>query len=631
MDAHRNRRQTLLSWLFVATVAALAVLLGVLQYRWIGEVSVAERDRLRTGLQASLRRLSQDFNSEITAACAALMAPAGASDEPAAYAERYLHWKESTRHGRLFRRIALTGERHGALTLLVLDPEKAVFENAPWPEAWQPVRERFEERLAGGDGPRRFFGMGTGQPADLIELPRFLHLEGGVPFSRGPREPAGFARRQTPRRGMQFAPRGEGNGPFPPRDGSPPRERGWLIVQFDLDYVRTAMIPELLHRYLAGGGKLEYDVEIVVRDGSGTPIYRSHPDPAPRIGARADASIGMFALQYDQFMPRRPVPSGPGEGQAGVRFGRGPGAAGNPLDRGRWEMLVRHRAGSLETLVAQTRTRNLAVTCLALFLMLAAVAALVRFTQRSQRLARLQMEFVAGVSHELRTPLSVIRTAAHNLNGGVVSSPGQVQRYGGLIEQEAERLTAIVEQVLRFASAKAGRPIGAREPVPVGTLIDDALAATAGVVRDSGCRVEKCIEPGVPPVLADPVSLSHALQNLLTNAAKHGGEGGWIGVSARVPHQGASVVEIRVADRGPGIPADEIAQIFDPFYRGKRAVDDQIHGTGLGLNLVKRIVEAHQGTVSVESAPGENTEFLLRIPAAAVEQVDELAHSTRRG
>jgi signal transduction histidine kinase len=87
-------------------------------------------------------------------------------------------------------------------------------------------------------------------------------------------------------------------------------------------------------------------------------------------------------------------------------------------------------------------------------------------------------------------------------------------------------------------------------------------------------------------------------------------------------------VAIHVADRGPGIPTDEQKHVFDPFFRGRRAVQDQVHGTGLGLSLVKKIVEAHGGTVAVHSGPGKGTEFVLRLPAVPAERKHELAHST---
>ena len=185
--------------------------------------------------------------------------------------------------------------------------------------------------------------------------------------------------------------------------------------------------------------------------------------------------------------------------------------------------------------------------------------------------------------------------------------------------------------MLLFSNAKAGRAIGGREVVGVDFLIEDALDACARIVQESRCTVEKRVDPMLAPVFGDPTALRHALQNLLSNAAKYGSEGGWIGVTATSPAEGEdAMVEIRVADRGPGIPQDELAHIFDTFYRGKRAVEDQIHGTGLGLSLVKRIVEAHAGTVTVQSEPGKGTEFVVRIPAAPADQIDEFADSVNR-
>jgi signal transduction histidine kinase len=268
--------------------------------------------------------------------------------------------------------------------------------------------------------------------------------------------------------------------------------------------------------------------------------------------------------------------------------------------------------------VARARERNLAISAAILLLMLVTAGTLVRSSRRAQRLAEIEMAFVAGVSHELRTPLTVIRTAAFNLCGKLANNPRQVERYGTLIQQESEKLTAIVEQVLQFASAKGGRVIRERAPVSVEGLIEDSLQSSKGMLEEASCEVEKQIEPGLPLILGDSMALRHAIQNLIDNAVKYGMDGGnWIGVFALgASTADGSTVEIRIVDRGPGIPPEEQHHIFDAFFRGKRAVGDQIHGTGLGLNLVKKIVEAHGGTVHVQSEPNGGTTFIVKIPAA---------------
>jgi len=256
-----------------------------------------------------------------------------------------------------------------------------------------------------------------------------------------------------------------------------------------------------------------------------------------------------------------------------------------------------------------------------LLLLVATAGALLRFTRRAQRLARLQMDFVAGISHELRTPLAVIYGAAYNLRGSVAKNPDQVEKYGVLLQQESGRLRDLVEQVLRFSSAEAGSVIREREPISVHDLIEQAMDASKSVIQGAHCVVEKNIDNELPIVLGDPIALKHALQNLVANAAKYGRNNSgsnWIGVSATSRNGNTDLsVEIRVADRGQGIPTDEKDHVFDAFFRGRRAIQDQIHGTGLGLNLVKKIIEAHGGSVRVESEPMKRTEFIVRLPATA--------------
>lgn len=599
----KKKRQALLSWVFVGVMLGLCATLGALQYRWLGEVSRAEQERLRAGLQASLRRLSQDFNSELTSACAALLPespPEGDSPERA-YEACFLRWQASGRHTSLFRRIALAIPADGSVRLLHLDFSRGKFAPGEWPPGWKSIKERMEARAAG----EPFFGRRSlAFPADfdtaLIEIPRWRWPE-------EPREP-----------------------PFRTR----PTESEWLILETDLEYVRNVMLPELLQRHLGGSSVPLYRVEVVSRQDPTKVIFHSSPGAGAQIGASADASVHLFEVQWDQLF-RRLAPSVRAEGleRKGPRRleserVKGPPRDFSALDRGRWLLLVRHRSGSIDALVAQSRRRNLAVTGIILLLMVVAAAALVRYTRRAQQLAELQMEFVAGVSHELKTPLSVISSAAYNLQGGVVNDPQKVKRYGALIREEVERLTEMVDQVLRFAGIRANATPTSIEPSGVPELVEEALDASRKVIEDARCVVEVALDPDLPPVLGDPVALRHVLQNLISNAAKYGGDGRWIGISATSKDtKDGGIVEIRVKDRGPGIPPEDLDHIFEPFYRGRNALQDQIHGTGLGLSLAKRIVETHSGKITVITALGKGTEFTVQLPAGEWSQVDEFANS----
>ena len=145
-------------------------------------------------------------------------------------------------------------------------------------------------------------------------------------------------------------------------------------------------------------------------------------------------------------------------------------------------------------------------------------------------------------------------------------------------------------------------------------VIKQAIAATAEETK--GCTVDVQLAPALPALSGDAPALQRAVQNLIVNAAKHGGKGGWIGVTGVIDEDvEPAVVEVQIADRGHGIPHGELASIFKPFYRGAAAEADQVRGSGLGLTLVKEIVEAHGGAISVASQPGRGTTFTIRVPA----------------
>ena len=599
------------AWLFVVAMIVLCAILAILQYTWIGEISVAERERMKAGLDTGLSRLSRDLNSDISSSMNALTprSPEPDADDDQVsveelYGSHYADWLETTRHPDLFRALGVAvREADGSYTLRRLDPRKRSFEASPWPAEWLSARAAMERRQ------QQPPGGGPGRPGG-----GFGGFGGGFGFGGPPG--AGS---------VLLAPRFVRPDPDSPGPMRRPQDLDWLIAELNIDYLRSNLLPELLDRHL---GKSQYDARVTLRGEKPELLFATAG--AGQFEGKPDGETGLLDLAPEMLSRLGGRPGGPGRG--GFRRPKGPP---RPLmmppdaERGRWTLAVWNKAGSLDAIIAQARWRNLGISLAVLGLVVVTAAALIRFSRQAERLAQLQMDFVAGISHELRTPITVIRMAAFNLKGKIAQNPAQVERYGSLIQQESERLTGIVEQVLRFASIESGKAVHQQAPLAVDELIADSVEACRPVIEHARCEVEQNVTPRLPLVLGDAVALQHALQNLITNAVKYGTEtSNWIGVTAtEVAHGETAAIEIRVADRGPGIPAGEQAHLFDPFFRGKRAMEDQIHGTGLGLNLVKKIVDAHSGTIGVESAPGKGTEFVIRIPVAPAEYQDEFAHS----
>ena len=202
------------------------------------------------------------------------------------------------------------------------------------------------------------------------------------------------------------------------------------------------------------------------------------------------------------------------------------------MHEGRWILMAKHRAGSLEAAVSAVRWRNLMISSGVLMLLTLAIGLILVSARRAQALARQQMEFVAAVSHELRTPVSVIGAAAGNLADGVVGDPQRVRKYGETIQGEARRLAETVERVLQLAGIAAGRAAVTRVPVHPADLINDSIGACRVEIEAAGVTVDVAIAENLPNVVGDVAALKSALQNLISNAVKYGGSARWLRVSA---------------------------------------------------------------------------------------------------
>lgn len=230
-------------------------------------------------------------------------------------------------------------------------------------------------------------------------------------------------------------------------------------------------------------------------------------------------------------------------------------------------------------------------------------------------LEKIRRDFVANVSHELRTPVSVIKGYAETLlSEGRTLPPEQGARFIEIIHSHAERLGNLISDLLTLSSIESGGIM--LEPVP--TSLDAAINRAVHLLEDRVCdkkvsvAVSECLT-GMPQVLADPGKLEQVLINLLDNAVKFTNEKGTVTVSAE---DLGEQVRVDVRDTGIGIPAAALPRIFERFYRVDTARSREMGGTGLGLSIVKHIVQAHGGSVSVESEPGQGSTFSFTLKKA---------------
>jgi signal transduction histidine kinase len=230
--------------------------------------------------------------------------------------------------------------------------------------------------------------------------------------------------------------------------------------------------------------------------------------------------------------------------------------------------------------------------------------------RRSERLAALG-QLSAGLAHEIRNPLGVIKGSAEMLNQKLHASDPLAGELAGYISSEVNRLSALVTRFLDFA-----RPLQTElRPQEVTGLLDRALDSVAGQWRGGPVCVEREYQSNLPQVPLDEDLCEQALLNLVQNAFEAMGSGGGtlrVEVSAAQAN-GRRGVEVRLKDTGPGIPAELREQIFNPFVTTKKT------GVGLGLSIVSKIIDEHQGTIRVESAPGQGACFVIFFPAARQE------------
>lgn len=244
----------------------------------------------------------------------------------------------------------------------------------------------------------------------------------------------------------------------------------------------------------------------------------------------------------------------------------------------------------------------------------------IRSTARELRLAKLKSDFTATVSHEFRTPLTSIRYLAELLQRGRVRDETRKQQYYETITGESERLSRLVENLLDFSKIEAGMKEYKMEETDIAELAADVADRFRQQAALKDFTLETEIEGALPVIPADKDSLSRAVFNLLDNAVKYSGGNPRVALRAWF---GEGAVDIQVEDHGIGISKPEQKKIFEKFYRSESALESDVKGSGIGLPLVQRVVQAHGGKVILESEPGKGTRVTIRLPVRRPEEKKE--------
>jgi len=653
--------------ILVGVVMLLVPALAWMQYQWLGQLSTAERERMQRTLRTAAAQFATEFDSELSRTLVSLQVDGLTirDQNRTAYAQRYSAWANSASEPRLVRDVWLVDTKPGAslptfesgspipidqLRLRKFNTQALAFEDAEWPADLIKLRDSLATRFIGlsvgaaGNGPRIRMTdpQGHRETSLSLALGDDTTLVSPVTLFEAPDNHQG---------------------------GPKISVLGFTIIRLDPAIIRDTILAGLTQRHFHGGdSEVDYRVAVVKKDDPSSVIWESEPGIAPLVTSAPDVTQSFMGPRPDQMFffarnmrddripppPPPPPPAPSGTAKPEPRPSRKDSIVVSMIEReterrgsgermitrltsleNRWVLMAKHRSGSLEAAVAGVRTRNLIVSSSILMLLTVVIGLIAVSARRAQALARQQMEFVAAVSHELRTPVSVIGAAAGNLADGVVEDAQRVRKYGETIQGEARRLGETVERVLQLAGIAAGQTAAARTPIAPSDLVHESIKACRIEIDAAGVSVEVAIADGLPNVVGDVAALKSALQNVISNAVKYGGTARWIRVSAslepprsglvqtvdmgrirHIRHRGRAVY-FAVEDRGLGIDPDDRKHIFEPFYRGRDAVSQQIQGSGLGLNLVMRIVAAHGGHVVVQSEPGKGSTFILALPAAS--------------
>jgi signal transduction histidine kinase len=278
-----------------------------------------------------------------------------------------------------------------------------------------------------------------------------------------------------------------------------------------------------------------------------------------------------------------------------------------------WKLGIRSRYETPEQWAGRYFAINLSLSILMTMVLISGIVLAWRTASREMKLSQMKADFVSNVSHELRTPLASIRVFGEFLKMGRVKELEKIREYGQYIETESRRLTQLISNILDFSKIESGQKTYKFEPASIEEVVAETLRTLEVQLRQQGFTIAfDPPERPLSPVIMDSHALAQAVMNLLDNAVKYSGSAKEILVRLR---QKNGEVTITVTDHGIGIPHQEQEKIFERFHRVSTGLVHDVKGSGLGLSIVKHIVEAHRGRVTVSSELGRGSTFVIHLPA----------------
>lgn len=418
-----------------------------------------------------------------------------------------------------------------------------------------------------------------------------------------------------------------------------------FICEVDLDVLKKDIIPSAAHKYFP----LEYGYEIRIRDTrtkinsivySNSEVYDpsifDNPDMIWYFGGSnvQSGATNIGEIEFLWNIPTRRTNSKPGNLVESLaknlpfdvnsnEFGwrqpqRALTALGYGVDfGGLFEIAVSHKFGSqIKAALAVTQVIIVITVCTVLLLIIG-ILIIYASLQKNRQFAQHQQEFIDTVTHELKTPISTISILSQNIIKGSVKTPEKFVEYGARIRSESLRLKKTVEYFMLYS--KLRHDVAHQlELCNLSDIVCDVYTQYSLQFEQEDFTVEIDVPEQELYINANPYAIELVIRNLLENALKYAKDGRYVSIKLYliIEQTGKKLVMLEITDNGIGIPLNEQKKVFDYFSRGEDALQKQVQGSGIGLYLVKGIVEFHGGTVSLKSNPKTGSTFILSFLSA---------------